>query len=115
LLTLLSDPTQGLDCFARGDHGSRGTHLLDLDWKHALDGRTWILLHGGVQKVHHFREADGWDWRAGVQHTRWGLDFTLEAVGARMMTRELYIAFDDDGRAKHLDATGLVFTVAKTF
>lgn len=111
LLLQMADPTQGLDCFARGDQGSRGTQLLDLDWQHAIDGRTWLLLHGGVQKVRHFSEADGWDWRAGVKHSRWGLDWTLEAVGAQMKTRELYLG--DTG--KRLDSTGIVLTIAKTF
>jgi hypothetical protein len=111
LLLQRADPGSGLDCFARGDNGSRGTQLLDLDWQHAIDGRTWLLLHGGVQRVRHFSEADGWDWRAGVKHSRWGLDWTLEAVGAQMKTRELYLG--DTG--KRLDSTGLVFTVGKTF
>lgn len=111
LLLQLADPTTGLDCFARGDHGSRGTHLLDLDWRYGFDGRTWLLLHGGVQRVRHFSEANGWDWRAGVKHSRWGLDWTLEAVGAQMKTRELFLG--DTG--KRLDSTGVVFSVSKTF
>jgi hypothetical protein len=115
LLLQREDPTSGLDCFARGDHGSRGSHLLDLDWQHPIDGRTWLLLHGGIQRVKHFSEANGWDWRAGVKHSRWGVDWTLEAVGARMKTRELFIGFDGSGGSKRLDGTGVVFTVAKTF
>ncbi len=111
LLVMRADPTSGLDCFARGDQGSRGTHLLDLDWRHAIDGRTWITLHGGIQKVRHFKEADGWDYRAGVKHNRWGIDWQLEVVGARMKARELYIATN----GKRLDSTGIVATVSKTF
>lgn len=113
LLTLRTDPTSGLDCFARGDHGSRGTQLLDVDFNPKLDGRTTLLLHAGLQKVKNFSEADTWDWRAGVKHSRWGFDWSLEVVGAHVKAAELYVATDDPTR--RLDKTGVVFTIAKTF
>ena len=115
LLTLRADPTGGLDCFARGDHGSRGTHLVDLDYTLKIDGRTSLVLHGGYQKVRHFSEADSWDWRVALKHSRWGLDWTLEALGAHMKASELGLAFDSAGRSKRMEAPGVVLTVAYPF
>ena len=113
LLQLRADPTSGLDCFARGDHGSRGSQLLGIDYTHALDGRTWLLLHAGVQKVRNFREGDTADWSVGVKHNRWGLDWQLQLVGVNVKAHELYVAADDPGR--RLDTTGVIFTLSKSF
>lgn len=116
LLVGLADPTPALDCYARGDHGSRGTHLLDVDWHHALlDGQLTLLVHGGVQKVRNFPEADGWDWRIGVERGEWGLKWKLEAVGTQLKQPATYTAADDNGHIRQLGKTGLVLTVSKTF
>ena len=75
MLLLMADPTQGLECYARGDHGSRGSWLFDLDYKFNLDPATTLNLHGGYQKINNFKEADFSDLRIGVTHKRWGFDW----------------------------------------
>lgn len=58
MLALMADPTPGLECYGRGDQGSRGTWLLDLDYKHPLNPATTLNLHVGYQKVANFSEAN---------------------------------------------------------
>ena len=107
---------RAVDCYNRGDLRSRGTQLLDVDYKHALDGRTTLLLHGGLKKVKNFSEADITDWKVGVQHKRWGIDWILEAVGTHAKTRELYQAtVGSTGETRKLDNTALILTLSYTF
>jgi hypothetical protein len=107
---------RALECYNRGDLGSRGTQLLDVDYKYALDGRTSLLLHGGIKRVKNFSEADITDWKVGVQHKRWGIDWILEAVGTDAKTRELYQAtVGSTGETRKLDNTALILTLSYTF
>jgi hypothetical protein len=109
------DPTAGFDCFARGDKRSRGTQLLDVDYKLPLDGRTALLLHGGMKKVKNFSEADIVDWKIGLQHSRWGIDWIIEAVGTDAERRELYKAADSSGNVKQMDNSAVLLTASYTF
>lgn len=114
MLALMADPTQGLECYARGDHGSRGTWLVDLDYKHALTPSTTLNLHAGYQKVANFAEADFTDWRVGVTHKRWGVEWNADLLGTNTKVRELYLAVDGD-RLRATDNTRLVLSAAKHF
>ncbi|HET7863893.1 MAG TPA: hypothetical protein VFL86_05740, partial [Burkholderiaceae bacterium] len=88
----------------------------DVDYKYALDGRTTLLLHGGLKKVKNFSEANIADWKVGVQHKRWGIDWILEAVGTDAKTRELYQAtITSSGETRKLDNTALLLTLSYTF
>jgi hypothetical protein len=116
LLVADPDPNVGLSCYAQGDYDTKGTQLLDVDYKRPLwDGALTLLLHGGAQRIRHFSDANGWDWRIGVKRTQWGLDWKLEGVGAHVNQPEIFTAIDDSGRIKSLSATGLIFSVGKTF
>lgn len=107
---------RAVECFNRGDLRSRGTQLLDVDYKYALDGRTTLLLHGGLKKLKNFSEADITDWKVGVQHKRWGIDWILEAVGTDAKTRELYQStVGSTGETRKLDTTALILTLSHTF
>lgn len=104
-----------LSCYARGDLRSRGTQLLDLDYKYPLDGRTTLLAHAGMKRVKNFSEADMTDWKLGVQHKRWGVDWIAEVVGANVKSPELYSAINNSGETRRLDTTALILTLSYSF
>lgn len=115
ILVAQADPTAGVDCYLRGPADSRGTQLIEAELKIPLNPQTQLLLHAGYQKMKHFREADMPDWRIGVTHKRWGMDFTLEALGARIRERALNEAARADGSMKSMDWAGLAFSVGHKF
>jgi len=96
MLLLMADPTQGLECYARGDHNSRGSWLFDLDYKFNLTPTTTLNLHGGYQKIANFKEANFSDFRVGVTHKRWGFDWNADWVTTNTRVKELYLAQDGD-------------------
>lgn len=114
MLALMADPTQGLACYGRGDHGSRGSWLFDLGTKFNLAPATTLNLHAGLQKIKHFKEADFSDYSIGVTHKQWGFEWNADWVSTNTRVRELYIAVD----GSHLRATdnsALVVSVARKF
>jgi hypothetical protein len=114
MLAYMADPTQALDCYARGDHGSRGTWLVDLDYKHPITPATTLNLHAGYQKVANFSEANFTDWRIGVTHKHWGFEWNADWVATNTKVRELYLT--PDGNDLHrIDNAKLVVSVAKHF
>jgi len=114
MLAYMPDPTQALDCYARGDHGSRGTWLFDLDYKHPITPATTLNLHAGYQKVANFSEANFTDWRIGVTHKHWGFEWNADWVATNTKVRELYLT--PDGNDLHrIDNAKLVVSVAKHF
>ena len=104
-----------LNCYARGNLRSRGTQLLDVDYKYPLDGRTTLLAHAGLKRVKNFSEADITDWKLGVQHKRWGVDWIAEVVGANVKSPELYSATNNSGETRRLDTTALILTLSYSF
>ncbi len=114
MLALMADPTAGLDCYARGDHGSRGSWLFDIDYKHSITPATTLNLHAGYQKVANFSEANFSDWRIGLTHKHWGFEWNADVVGTNTRVRELYLAVDGD-KLRATDNTKLVVSVAKHF
>ena len=96
MLLLMADPTQALDCYARGDHNSRGSWLFDLDYKFNLDPATTLNLHGGYQKIANFKEANFSDFRIGITHKHWGFDWNADWVTTNTRVKELYLAQDGD-------------------
>ncbi|MCD0418381.1 hypothetical protein LOC51_14280 [Rubrivivax sp. JA1024] len=114
LLALGTDPTPGLDCYARGDHNSRGTWLADVNYRIDLDPRTALTLHAGLQKVRNFREADTRDLSVSLRHRRWGFDWTAEWVSPRTRARELYLV-QDGSRLRATDNDRLVLSLARKF
>ncbi|MBK9236514.1 MAG: hypothetical protein IPO19_10915 [Rhodoferax sp.] len=109
------DPTQAIDCYGTGQQQSGGSHLLDLDYKYPLTGQTKLIAHVGYQKVKHFAGLDGWDYRLGVVHTRWGLDFSAELVGAALRNRDFANVADANGNTRRVDSTTVVLGIAKRF
>lgn len=114
ILLVSADPTKGLACYARGDKGSRGTLLADLNYRIDLDPRTALNLHMGVQKVKNFREADTKDYAIGVTHRRWGFNFGAEWVSVHTRARELYLV-PDGNRLRAVDNDRLVLSVTRPF
>ena len=114
MLALMPDPTQGLECYARGDNNSRGSWLLDLDYKYHLAPATTLNLHGGYQKIRHFKEANFSDLRVGVTHKQWGFDWNADVVATNTRVRELYIALDGDEQ-RATDNTKFVVSVSRRF
>lgn len=114
MLLLMPDPTQALECYARGDHGSRGSWLFDLDYKYRLAPATTLNLHAGYQKINNFREADFADWRIGITQRQWGFDWSADWVGTNTRVRELYLAQDGD-RLRATDGDKLVVSVSRKF
>jgi len=114
MLALMPDPTQALECYARGDHGSRGSWLFDLDYKVNLTPATTLNLHGGYQKIAHFKEANFSDYRIGVTHRRWGFDWNADWVTTNTRVRELYLALDGD-TLRATDGNKFVVSVSRRF
>ena len=109
------DPTQAITCYGSGPRQTGGSHLLDLDIKYPLSGQTKLLAHLGYQSVKNFSEIDGWDYKLGVVHTRWGVDFSADVVGAALRNRDFANVADTDGNTRRVDSTTLVLGVAKRF
>ncbi|MDE2429510.1 MAG: hypothetical protein KGM99_12320 [Burkholderiales bacterium] len=109
------DPANAISCYGDQYKNSGGSHLLDLDMKYALNGQTKLLAHLGYQKIKNFSGLDAWDYRLGLLHTRWGLDFSAEVVGAHLNNRDFAVVTDSSGQSKKMDRTTLVLAVAKRF
>ena len=114
MLSLMPDPTAGLECYARGDHDSRGSWLYDLDYKHSLDPATTLNLHAGYQKIANFKEANFSDYRVGITHKRWGFEWSADWVTTHTRVRELYLAQDGD-ELKATDNNKFFVTVSRKF
>jgi hypothetical protein len=114
MLSLMPDPTAGLECYARGDNNSRGSWLYDLDYKHSLDPATTLNLHAGYQKIANFKEANFSDYRIGITHKRWGFDWSADWVTTHTRVRELYLAQDGD-ELKATDNNKFFVTVSRKF
>ena len=114
MLALSTDPTAALACYARGDHGSRGTWLLDLGYKHSLSPTTTLNLHAGYQKVKNFQEANFSDYAIGLTHRRWGFEWSAEWVTTRTKVRELFIAVDGD-QLRATDGNRFIAAVSRKF
>lgn len=114
MIALMPDPTAALECYARGDHGSRGTWLADIGYKHSLAPDTTLSLHAGYQKVKNFKEADFSDYSIGVTHKRWGFEWAAEWMTTRTKVRELFIAVDGD-KLRATDGNRLVVSVSRKF
>ena len=114
MLQFMPDPTQALECYARGDHGSRGTWLFDLDYKHQLTPATTLNLHAGYQKVANFSEANFSDYRIGVTHKQWGFEWSADWLGTHTKVRELYLTLDGSD-VRVIDNSKLVLSVSRHF
>lgn len=109
------DPSQAMQCYGDGMRNTGGSHLLDLDMRVPLNGQTKMIAHLGYQKVANFSDLDGWDYRLGLVHTRWGTDFSVEWVGATLRNRDFANITDADGSQRRVDAPRWVLGIAKRF
>lgn len=108
------DPTKGLECYAKGEHNSRGSLLYDLDYRYELTPRTSLKLHAGYQQIRNFSEANFSDYGVGLVHRHWGFDFGLDYLSPHTRARELYIAEDGDHQ-RATDEARWVLSVARPF
>jgi hypothetical protein len=109
------DPSKAIACYDGGFKRSGGSHLLDIGMEHKLDGRNKLVAHIGFQKMRNFRDGDLVDYKFGIVHTRWGLDFGAEIAGARLRNRELAVVLDADGNSKEVDRAAIILSLAKRF
>lgn len=114
MLQFMADPTQALECYARGDQNARGSLLVDLGYKYPITPRTQLLLHAGYQRVKHFSEANFADYSVGITHKAWGVQWTAEWMKANTRVRELYQAMDGS-KVKAADKPALVLSAAYKF
>ncbi len=114
MLSLMADPTPALECYARGDHNSRGSWLFDVGYKHPLNPTTTLNLHAGYQRIANFKEANFSDYSVGVTHKHWGFNWTAEWMTTRTRVRELYVAMDGT-RARATDKSRVVLSVSRSF
>lgn len=114
MLALAADPTKALACYARGDQTSRGSWLVDLDYKIPLSGITDLKLHAGTQKIRHFKEANYSDYAIGLLHRRWGYEWSADYIVPKTRTQELFQVIDGD-RLRSVDTKRLVVSVARKF
>lgn len=102
-----------VECYGRGFRTSRGTVLLDLDYKIPFNSnQTWVTLHAGYQYVANFSAASFADFKVAITHKWAGLEFSAEAMKARTRDRVLFKNLD---YSKSLDGAALVLSVAKKF
>ncbi len=109
------DPSKAMQCFDGGMKHTGGSHLLDIDVKYKLDAQTKLIGHLGYQNMHNFSGGNIVDFKVGVVHTRYGLDFGLDLVGASLGNSEYGVAFDSNGNAKRIDKTALLLSIGKRF
>lgn len=114
MLSVSPDPTKALECYARGDHNSRGSWLFDLEYKIPLSGATTLRLHAGTQKIKNFKEADYSDYSIGLLHKQWGFEWSAEYMMPRTKTRELFQVVDGD-KLRSADSNRLVIAVSRKF
>ncbi len=110
----LSDGAAVLPCYLNGDRHTRGTQLVDADWRYNLPASIRLNLHLGYQFVSNFKELDDLDW--GARLTRAlskGLEISLGVVGARTRDHALFLAANSDGTTRRLDRTALVASVSQ--
>jgi hypothetical protein len=109
------DPSKAIACYDGGFKRSGGSHLLDIGIEHKLNGQTKLIAHAGYQKMRNFRDADLIDYKLGIVHTRWGLDFGVELAGAALRNRELAVVLDSNGNSRKVDRTAVILSLAKRF
>jgi hypothetical protein len=114
ILQFRDDPTKGLECYAKGDHNSRGSMLYDLDYKYPLTINTTLKLHAGYQQIANFSEANFADYGVGVTQRWWGFDWGVDWVTAKTRARELYLA-QDGNHTWATDDSSWVFSVSRQF
>jgi hypothetical protein len=116
MLQFTTDPmaTSALNCYARGDHNSRGTLLFDLDYKFAIAPATTLTLHAGYQKVANFSQANFADYRIGLTRKQWGFEWNADAVTTRTKAAELYMV-QDGNSVRRTDGSKLVLSVMRRF
>jgi hypothetical protein len=114
MLSLMADPTPALECYARGDHNSRGSWLFDVGYKHPLNPTTTLNLHAGYQRIANFKEANFSDYSVGITHKRWGFNWTAEWMATRTRVRALYVAMDGT-RMRATDNNRVVLSVSRSF
>ena len=110
-----ADPTAAMDCYGDSVKHSKGSQLLSIDAKYPIANNTKLVAHVGYTKVKNFDQVATVDYKLGVAHTRFGLDFELDAVAARMHDRSYAVTYDVYGNTKRIDRTALVASIAKRF
>lgn len=103
-------------CYDRGYHNSRGSQLLQVEAKIPLNGNTKLLTHVGYTAVRNFSFLNTLDYKLGLIHTRWGLDFEADIVGGSM--RNSYYAKTPNmalDSVKRIDKPALMASIAKRF
>lgn len=114
MLQFATDPTAALECYARGDHNSRGSLLMDIDYKIAIAPATTLTLHAGRQRVANFSEANFNDYRISLTRKQWGFEWNADFVTTRTKARELYLVQDGD-RVRATDNNKIVLSVSRRF
>ncbi|MGJ3701258.1 TorF family putative porin [Variovorax sp. AFSI2.2] len=114
ILQFSADPQAAASCYGRGNHGTRGTLLLDLDYKYELTSTTVLNLHAGHQRMANFSEGNFTDYRIGLTHKRWGYEWNVDWVTTRTKAVELYLVQDGD-RTRRLDRSAVVLSVSRSF
>ncbi|WP_256079331.1 TorF family putative porin [Massilia sp. YIM B04103] len=114
LLQFSADPTPAFECYARGDHNSRGSLLFDLTYKTDIAPATTLTLHAGRQRVANFSEANFNDYRIGLTRKQWGFEWNADWVMTRNKVRELYLTIDGS-KVRPIDKDKLMLSVTRRF
>ncbi|MFN4265722.1 MAG: TorF family putative porin [Aquabacterium sp.] len=114
-LASLADPSAAIACYGDGVQHSRGSQLLSVDTRYAIRHDTKLLAHVGYTQVKHFDQVATTDYKLGIVHTRWGMDWGLDAIAARMKDRSYAVTYDANGHVKRIDKTALIASLAKRF
>lgn len=114
MLAISADPTKALECYARGDHNSRGSWLFDLDYKIPLNDKTTLKLRAGTQRIKNFKEANYSDYSIGLLHKQWGFEWGAEYMVPKTKVRELFQVVDGN-KIRSADSNRLVLSVSRKF
>lgn len=114
-LAMTADPSAAISCYGDSVKHSKGSQLLSVEAKYPLAANTKLLTHVGYTEVKNFKQLTTIDYKFGLAHTRWGLDFEVDAVAARMHDRSYALTYDVYGHTKRIDRTSLIASIAKRF
>lgn len=114
LFQLDPNGTAGPNCYAGGTRHTRGSLLLDLDYKIQLQEATSLNLHAGYQRVRNFSDLNYYDLGIGLTHQWQGFEWALEASKPFTKNHALFTAMDG-ADVKQLDKAKLVVSVTKRF
>ncbi|MFN9279523.1 MAG: TorF family putative porin [Rubrivivax sp.] len=97
-----SDPTATFNCFGRGDQTSRGSWLIEANYKFDLGNNLSLTVHAGRQIVRNFPEASYSDYSLSMAKKIARFELSAQWLGAKVRTPALFVVQEGD-RLRRID------------